>query len=185
MTQSTQSIYRQILKCVEQEIKLLGLVSIPQENVITIKEDLEREFIQPKVPGVIIFPLTERMNQFSGTNIRDDVQYPVRVDFFDSEATDMNVFTDDLTKVADPDAPGTGAPDQEAYYDRRLLWREQMRKRFSHTRFEAINSVWDCVVEPAPILDRAAWRSRNLWKQGLILRFMSRETRGAERDTPA
>jgi hypothetical protein len=113
------------------------------------------EELLPTLPGVLIAPLdADAISRAGGTNQRDDVGYPIAVGLF----------------AADSDS-------QTENYDRNLLWRERIRRKFLHQRLSGVPSVYTCLVEPKQIVDPFRWLARNLWVSTLLLRFLSREAR--------
>ena len=152
----TDSVLKSILDHVQADIQSLALADIEAGNVRVIKVFSNVEELLPTLPGVLIAPLDgETIHRGDGTNQRDDFGYPIAVGMF----------------AADSDS-------QSENYDRNLLWRERIRRRFVNQRLSGVASVYTCMVEPRQIVDPERWLSRNLWASTLVLRFLSREVRG-------
>lgn len=147
------SVLKSILDQVQADIRSLNLADIDAGNIQVIKVFSNVEERLPTLPGVLIAPLDgESINRGGGTNNRDDVGYPIAVGMF----------------AADSDS-------QTENYDRNLLWRERIRRKFVNQRLSGVPSVYTCVAEPRQIVDPQRWLSRNLWMSTLVLRFLSRE----------
>lgn len=149
------SVLKTVLDQVQADIRSLSLEGINDASVHVVKVFNQIEEVIPELPGVLVLPIdSESVARNAGTNNRDDVGYPVAVGMF----------------AADSDS-------QAADFDRNLLWRERIRKKFVNQRLSNVSSVYTCLIEPRQIVDPFRWLSRNLWVSTLVLRFMSRESR--------
>lgn len=138
---------------VATKIAALSLSGIASSSIVKAKAmpTSEDEFVGG-LPGCAIFP-HGNIGELPGTNVRDDIVYPVGI----------------LLVQA-------GNQNQSTNRDRMLLWLEQVRKRFIHQHL-TVTSVYTCMVDPKAAFDLAAWRV-NFDAGGMVLRFVSRETRG-------
>ena len=149
------SVLKSILDQVQADVQSLALDGIASGNIQVIKVFNQVEEVLPTLPGVLVLPIdSESIARADGTNHRDDVGYPIAIGIV----------------AADSDS-------QSADFDRNLLWRERIRKKFINQRLVNVPSVFTCLIEPRQIVDPFRWLSRNLWVSTLILRFMSREAR--------
>jgi hypothetical protein len=169
-----RSTFMSILEAAKTQIVSLDLPEITDAAIKILKVFNEREVntVRCTMPGILLFPLgPETMDPSSGTICNDDIGYPVAVAMLDSEMQD--------TADSEPACAETGAPDQEYNFDRKMFWREQIRKKFFHQRLSGVASVYTCHVEPLPMVDEVAWTEDygGMWISMLLLRFMSRETR--------
>lgn len=162
--------FHKIMTEVANRIKSGGLTDLPDANVVIKKTTKDRERIEVGLPGILIAPgNTENIPTTGGTNIRDDIGYPVEVMMFDAHRQQS---FDNLPVDAEE-----GHPDQEYHFDDRLQWRDTIRKLFIRQRLTGVDTVFTCEVEPLAIVDANEFLKRNLWVSALVLRFWSREAR--------
>lgn len=159
----TTSIWMTCLELVRDEVRGLQLWAIPDDNIKLIKVDHARHGTagvtvgEPPVPGVIVLPSgPETIPLGRGTSAHEDVGYPVAVTFMDR----------DLQTAAT-------IQDQESNYDRRLLWREQVRNHFMRKSFR--DGTLYCETEPGTVIDLRRWLASGIWASTLIVRCWSRE----------
>src|SRR3990172_745649 len=170
------STYYAIMQKVQIDIQELSLVDIDSANIQLAKVQSERETIFPGLPGILVLPLgQETMPATAGTNERDDIGYPVAIVMFDIDRQDTG------TGLPADALPGT--QDQEFRFDRKLQWRERIRKKFINQRLDISSyvsgaSIHNCLVEPGTVVDADDWLKDNIWTSVLVCRFLSRETRG-------
>lgn len=156
LTDGASAVLYRCLTAARSRIQGLSLSGIANVSVVIRTAPLDRHFHSGDValPGVVLAPvLSEQMSAAAGTNLRDDVGYPIGVFIL---AADNQT----LTPVA-------------AQYK----WREQIARAFRNQKLPGVSEVWSCVVEPAAITEPGAW-NRNLYVSALILRFFAREVRG-------
>lgn len=150
------SVFKNILEAVQTGIQGLSLAGISSANVQIVKVFSDREALTPELPGILILPLgPERMNSREGTISSDDIWYPVGVAIFAADVQDQSID-----------------------FDQYLLWRESIRKKFISQPLAGVVSVRKCNVEPQEVVNPRRWLADNIWVSALVLRFMSRETRG-------
>jgi len=165
------STYRQILEAVQMRIRAAQLPDLDDCNVIVDKVNRNRERIIPGIPGIVIAPENaESIPLGGGTNVRDDVGYPVSVSMFDCHRQQ--------SFDGEPACAEEGCVDGTYEFDDRLYWREQIRKIFIRQRLSPIDCVYTCEVEAFQVLNADELLKRNLWSSSLLLRFISRESRG-------
>jgi hypothetical protein len=150
------TVYGDILRQVVADIKSLSLTGISNSNVYTQKVATDRKKDVAALPAVIVAPFGSKVSPSTGgTNTKDEIEYPVLV------AT---------LAAADED--------QSTNLDRELTWHESILSKFIHQRLTGVTSVLTCRVDPKDVFDPNAFFGKNLDVGGLILRFISRETRG-------
>ncbi len=165
------AVYFDILTRVAVDIKALSLTGIAEANVQVIKANTERETIVPGVPGILILPFGEELIPVDGATLRrDDIGYPVAVIMIDIDRKSS------VTEI--PATADEGTVDQDYNFDNKLTWRESIRKKFINQRLTSVTTVWNCIVEPDLVVDAETLVNDNLWMSVLVLRFLSRETRG-------
>jgi hypothetical protein len=108
------------------------------------------------LPAVVVSPGPFELVADS-TNERDSIGYPVLVTFI--RASDQEATLD-------------------AGFQTYLEWRKAVRLAFHNKRITITDgTVLRCLVEPAAILDLAAWQTENLDVGQLLIRVYCRETR--------
>lgn len=169
------SIFYSIMTKVRDEIRALDLSLIDDDKVVIAKVMNERETVFPGMPGILILPLgNESIPVTAGTTCKDDVAYPIGVVMLDADRQD--------TSTEIPAGADQGTQDQDFRFDTRLTWRERIRKRFMHQRLNLTSvaaDVYTCHVEPQAVVTRSDWLEDNIYMSVLVLRFWSREGRGA------
>ncbi len=147
-----------ILTAVQTGVVALSLSGVANANILVMKvpSDLDRDFPATKFPAVIIAPYgPEILNPADGTNLRDDILYPVLVAIL---------------------AADNG--DQAANFNDYLTWRQQIRHAFHNTNLGTNGALaYNVQVVPQDIVDRSAWFERNLFASGMVLHCYSREPR--------
>lgn len=161
---SATSVWQRLLHAVHARIESLGLDGIPSEHIMIGQIEPENLCLVPGVPGVLIRPMGAEETTRGGTIYRDEVRYPILVSFVDSIL-----------------GPGTDCQEFVRATDRRLGWRERVRRAFVNQRIWTQNDQ-DCIVitdvRPGPVLDERRWRDRNTWLSELTIWPTSWETRG-------
>lgn len=160
ITSGAFSVHYQCLLAAQARIQGLSLsgiasASIRVQKVPVASADLWGATKTYAFPGIILSPLgTERMNPMAGTNVRDDVGYPVVVSIFDADNQSVT-----------------------ANHNKYLLWRQKIARAFRNQRLPGVSEIIYATVETGPILDPAQWM-QNRFHSAMTLRFTSREIRG-------
>ena len=149
------SIYQQILEAVVTKLKALPLGGIAEDSIILRKIPTNREFDRGllTLPGIIVSPWRGE-SETGGTNLRDDVVYPVIVDLVQKSNED-----------------------QEENLPRFLLWRERILKAFRHQRLSGVDEVMTCSVEVLSVFNTSVF-AKGYDHSAIVLKFTSRELRG-------
>lgn len=151
------SILSEILTNIRGRIQALRLPGIAPSNVLlqVVPGDRLSELPAEKYPCVLIAPhSTEGLEAAAGTNLRDDVVYPVRI-----------------TLLA------AGARDSDDRLLQGLSWRQTIRRAFHNQRLTA-TLCFTVRVQSLELIDRAAWSSRGFFMSSFVLHCHSREPRG-------
>jgi hypothetical protein len=149
------STHKNIADAVVTGIVALALTDYPNSNVIGSDRVLARWGIETepkKLPCIFVVP-TGTWSVVGGTNERDDISYP------------MGIFPVDRQAI-----------EKAEFIDTALYWVQQIRKKFIYQRLSTY--AWNCLVDPAPVLDTAVLKGFELICPPVFLRFISRETRG-------
>lgn len=151
------AIYSSILTTVQTAIQALvtagTLATFTNANIVIRKRPTEKAL--PDKPGILICPWgAVTTNHDAGTNERDDVEYPVLIAIVHN-----------------------GGQDNVNNLSRNMLQCEVIRKEFIHQTLSGVTSVIDCRVDQRDTYDPSAWDD-SVELAWLILRFVSRETRG-------
>jgi len=152
------SVFYDILGAVQTAIRGLSLTGVSSSNVVLLKVAAEHKKDLPdtKYPAVLVAPsasATEKV--LPGTNLRNDIVYPVTVWMVDNDNQS-----------------------QSSNFDRDLIWRQKILRKFQSniSAFTSITTVFDSNTQPLTIVDAPAW-SKGLWISGLIINVSSRESR--------
>lgn len=145
-----KAVHWQVLEAAQERVRALRLAEIPDAQVYVKRLPTDRGCT---LPAVVLSPVLIE-TEAPGTNIRDDVGYPVQV-------TIVTVGNQDL----DVD-------------ERELLWRERIAQAFRGQRLPTVAEVYICRWEPGSIIDPNLFHDENLFVSAFTLRFMSREIRG-------
>lgn len=160
------SILEDVLQAVKTGVTGLTLSGLSSSNVFVLSvatarpRDLPK--IDPPAPFVMIAPFGgETIDPGAGTNLRDDIVYPV------------------LIAILDPNGQANGQTQGAADRDQVAGWRQQIRRLFHNkiTAFSGIASVFNSVVQPQAIVDPPMWIERSMFVSGLVVRVSSREAR--------
>jgi hypothetical protein len=152
------SVNERCVLAVQARIRGLRLSDLNAASVVVQKVPWARDFLgaNPKyaLPGVIIAPWgEEQMNPSEGTNLKDDVGYPVLVSI---------IAADRQRLVAD--------------FGKYLSWRERIARAFRNQPLPGVDEVISCSIDPGPILQPEAFL-RGVYHSSMTLRFISREPR--------
>jgi hypothetical protein len=153
----TDSVHYRCLDAVRSKILLCNLEDLADASVVIRQLPSDRGFDDGTydLPGIVISQIgVENQNPSEGTNIRDDVQYPVTITVLAGSNQDL-------------------VTNQEKY----LKWREQINRALRNQRLTGVDEVYKVTVTPGPITSpNAAWN--NYYHSQLIVRCVSREVRG-------
>lgn len=156
-TNGDTSVHYRCLEAVRARILQCQLAGLDANSVLIRKLPSDRGFDDGVyvLPGIVISQLgVESQSPGEGTNIRDDVQYPVTITILASDNQDL-------------------VTNQEVY----LKWREQINRALRSQRLSGVDEVYRVTVTPGPITSpNAAWN--NYYHSQLIVRCVSREVRG-------
>lgn len=150
------SVYGLILDRVVTDIQGLSLSGILSANIVRRDVPTLREGDLPGYPSIVVSQFgTVSQPRNEGTNLRDDVYYPVQV----------------LVIKADNQSQAIG--------DDYLLWQEKIRQKFINQGLDGLTGacVFDCLFNPRDTINIDQWL-KNLAVGGLVFRFKSREYRG-------
>lgn len=157
-TTGTDSMHFLLLQAIQARIIAVGLAEVGS-NVLIRKIPTERGLDSGQIvyPAVIVSPLgTEQLP--GGTNVRDDVGYPVLVSVL--AANNQDLTENNLNKF--------------------LLWRELIAKAFRGDQQLVTGGDWNAhktKIEPGPVISPSAvWN--NLYQCSLTIRCEARQTRG-------
>ena len=149
------STYKTILDAVQSEIRGLTLTGIASTSVVVHKMPADREKTLPALPGIVIAPVSRKaIPSTAGTTLKDEITYPVLVA-----------------------ALQVGNQDQAANMDRFMNWMELITSHFIHQRLTGASTVCTTTIDPQDAFDSVAW-DKNIDASGMLLKFLSRETRG-------
>ncbi|HEX4132481.1 MAG TPA: hypothetical protein VHZ24_20790 [Pirellulales bacterium] len=151
------SVHERCLLAVRRQIRSLELPGLNPASVVIQRLQWSRDFTrQPPVyalPGVIISTWgSESMDSEQGTNLTDQVEYPVCVSI-----------------VAGDEPYFSGI-------DIFLWWREQLARSFRNQPLAGIPEITNCVVAPGAIVVPEALL-RGVYHSSLVLQFTSLESR--------
>lgn len=152
-TSGDQAIHYTCLVAAQSKIQSLALSGISNANVVIRKLNSDHGLT---LPGIVLSPLgAEQQGLRLGTNIQDDVTYPIVLSILEAENRDMS----------------------STNLNTRLLWRERINQAFRSQRLSTATTVYIVDVQPGPIVSPSdLWK--NIYHSGLILRCTSREGRG-------
>jgi hypothetical protein len=159
VTRSSDSQYNRIKLAVQAKIKTLSLPylttpagSLPaaqvyEEPVINLKTKV--------LPCVVVSEVGLGETLPGGTNVRDDVGYPVVVSIIDR-----------------------CAPDYTTPMPTYRLWRERIHRGLRRQRLPGVQDVYDIQPQPGPISDWPKSEDYQYFVSALTFRFIAREPRG-------
>ena len=152
-----------ILEAVRTDIQALSLAGLAAANIIIHKVPSTAVAGLPaeRFPCIIIAPWGREVVR-AGSNVRDDITYPVVVCIVASEKNEIEQPQDA----------------QRQNFEMYLKWRETIRKSFSNLRLTS-TLCHLITVAPLEIVDRQAWEQKGLFASGLILNCTQRESKGS------
>lgn len=150
-TTATGSVHYQCAVQVRTIIRAMGLPSIAEASIELRAVPLDRDIV---LPAILIVMRRQSMPPAAGNNLQDDITYGVLVGIVAAD----NMSHDHL--------------------DTYTLWIEQIRRAFHCRRLPNVASVYSCHAQPlSDVIDEGAWY-HNAFSSGLLLNFISRESRG-------
>lgn len=145
------------LTTVQTAIQGLSLSGIANDHILVQKviSTSVKDLPATEFPCVLIAPFGKEDMLETGTNLRDDIVYPIVAAIFAAD-------------------DGSQTSNFNAY----LTWREQIRKAFYNKNpFSSIMSVYQSKIQPLDIVDLFSWDKLNLFASGFLLQVYSREAR--------
>jgi hypothetical protein len=133
-----------------------NLPGLASANIVVQKVPANRPADLParQFPCILITPHgAEQLPPERGTNLRDDVVYPVRLAILAADAGD-----------------------QETHFRQYLTWRQSLRQLFHNQPLGEL--CFQVRVEPLEVVDADLWRKQNLFVSQLVLHCTAREPRG-------
>ena len=128
------SVLHASMLSIRAKILALALPDILPDNVLILKRLRDRDSdlpVNPTYPCILIGPVgSETLDPNGGTNLRDDIVYPINIAMLDLDNQD-----------------------QDANFDRNLFWREQIRQKLNNKRLDDVPSVIRVTVQPGVIVD--------------------------------
>jgi hypothetical protein len=151
------SVYQRCRLAVQARIQALSLPGNPPLPALTSERVyLQAMLMEHKVqyPCIVISEEDEQEQLRPATNLRDDIEYPVRVFILDRQSRqfDRNLPT-------------------------YLLWRERIMSSFRYQRLANVPEIWNCSIQPQLVIDEAVQQKYQHVVSGMVLRFLSREGR--------
>lgn len=146
------SAYGVILNKVVSDIQGLSLTGIAGTSVVRRRVATDRKQDMPALPGILVSPTGRIQHNNEGSNLRDDITYPVLVLFVQA---------------------GNQEQDNDDNY---LTWHETVRKKFIHQPL-GVECVYTCDIDPRDTYHIPSWL-QNLDVGGIVFRFKNREVRG-------
>lgn len=148
------AILESILTTVQSEIQGLSLADIASGDVHVQKVPSTRNFQSSDFPAILIAPAgAPKLNKTGGTNLRDEIEYPVGVYIVDADNQDQTINR-----------------------DKYLTWYQQIVTKFRTPRLSGVNSIVNSYVAPGLVVD-PAWFEAGEFHAGVSLWFVSWETR--------
>jgi len=143
-----------ILRTVQSEIQGLSLVDIADDHLHVQKVPSTRNFTASDFPAILIAPAgAPKFNKTGGTNLRDEIEYPVGVYIVDADNQDQTV-------------------NRNKY----LNWYEIILKKFRTPRLSGVDTIINSYVSPGLVVD-PGWFEAGEFHAGMTLWFISWETR--------
>lgn len=154
-----QSVHWRCLNAVVNSVRAMQLAGLQASSVMLLKVPtaVSLGVAEVPLPSVLVSPYgPEHMNRLQGTNVRDDVEYPV------------------LVSIVDRDNQDPAANNLAQYLD----WRQAIARAFRNQSLPAVPEVIGCWVEPNAVVQPESWM-KGFFHSSLLLWFISREPRGA------
>lgn len=157
------SVYYQIAEAVKARLQLITFSPVTGDSCAAINTNniyiCKTEHVANKpVPSIVLStPQHEQMQPQEGTNLRDDVEYPILVTL---------VLADRMIQDEN----------QRSY----TLWREQIARAFRNQRLTGVSEVYMGYINPLATVDNNHFikQDQPRYVSRLLLNFRARETRG-------
>ena len=143
-----------IMNSVQSGIRGLALDGINPDNVVIGKVPTDRKGLLPALPGILIAPYGNT-TIIGGTNLRDDVSYPILIAMLQA-----------------------GNTSQTENRDRALQWSESIARKFRKQRLEGVADVYACQIVSDVKFDSTFLFTANIDVNVIQLQFLNREARG-------
>lgn len=148
------AILENILTTVQTEVRALNLTDIVDSHIHLQKVPTTRDFQSADFPAILIAPMgAPKLNPQAGTNLRDQIEYPVGVFMVDNDNQNQTINR-----------------------DKYLTWYETIAKKFRTPRLTSVDSVVNSYVAPGAVVDQD-WFQVGEYHAGMTLWFISWETR--------
>jgi hypothetical protein len=147
------AVRTRLVDAVVDKLKLLSLDQIG--NDVFIRNSFDDPNV--KYPSVVVVRDATPDLYTGGTNVRDDVEYPIQVIFLD--VSDMR---------------------DNAPVERWDLWKERSERAFRNQRIAGVSEVIKCTVEPSVTMAESLPPIYQKARFSFTLRFTSREVRGLQ-----
>jgi hypothetical protein len=155
------SIRTRIVDAIADKLALVNLAEIGTTKIykLNTEDDPAQSW-----PGAVILRDFMPDQHLGGTNVRDDIGYPVTILLQDRADFIGNSITNETPK-----------------WD---LWREKVDKAFRNQRLSGVDEVYTCLIEPGrrPATEPGAETPKIYLstRVSLVVRALTRETRGIE-----
>lgn len=146
--------YTNILNAVKSTIQGLSLDGVASSNIVIGKVPTDRVGLLAATPGILIAPFGSS-SVVGGTNINDDISYPVLIAMLQTSNTD-----------------------QAANRDRALTWSGRISSVFRKSRLSGVPTVYQCNLTSDTKFDSSAFFTANVDVNVIQLQFINREARG-------
>jgi hypothetical protein len=158
VTDGVGSVHYRALLAAQARIQSLSLEGISSAHIIVRKLATDKDIgsgLAVEYPAIVLAQLgIENQPPGGGTNLRDDVEYPVLIAILAADNRDL-----------------------VANQGRYLKWREQINRAFRNQRLTGVPEVYTVRVQPGPIVSPSSfWQ--NIYHSSIVLRCVSRESRG-------
>lgn len=150
---SSQSVKERIMEAVQSQIAGAGLAGLTSNDVMlqTVPDRITRRMIIV----ASIDPENELTGRGQGTNVRDDIVYPITI-----------AHVDVANRVQTAEVR-----------NRTSRWRQDIRRLFSRQHLTGVDEVRDCTISYRTSADTQAWFKDNLLLGSLTAAFTTREVR--------
>lgn len=148
------AVLENILITVQSEIQGLNLTDIADDHVHIQKVPTTSNFVSNDFPAILITPMgVPKINPSAGTNLRDQIEYPIGVFMVDSDNQNQTL-------------------NRNKY----LEWYEAVVKKFRIPSLTGVDEVVSGYVTTGTVVDQD-WFVVGEYRAGITLWFISWETR--------
>lgn len=160
------SVHHAILTAAQTALRALDLTGLEDDSIVLLSTPADslkylpiRTTESALLPAILVSPFgVEQLSQTEGTNVSDDIGYPVHIAILDSHKQD-----------------------QQTDLEQWLEWRELAIDQFVHNRLTITTSrggkLIDQFVELGQVVDPTAWRQRSIFASTLTVRVKFRRPR--------